>query len=242
MTDRLRKVLLAVAAAGLLAPVTALADPAIGSRVTRGEKGLTGRFNPRQAESPRPAINADFRCTASLDMSRASKLLALAYMSEEQTAAIDDVGPRSSFSDARREDCFSDFGGGGVRFQYDPVSAIGGFAEFFTQRNFTAEDAAKLSSLSREDWRSPNLTPRNGSEMMGLCTAQVAGTQIFHLVETEPASAAESAAIKAIVPFLGPCLTSGVEVSFDAASLRALLAHSLFKALSGLKALEKAKS
>lgn len=229
-------------ATGLLLSAPAAADPPTGTRVDRGSSGLSGRHNTLRDVSPRPGINAYFRCVASLDQARAGKITLLEYMSAEQVEMIGKVGNRSGFAMDRREDCFSDFGGGGVEIRFDPTSAIGGFAEFFVTRGFNVEDAARLGALTREDWQTPDLTPRNGSEMIGLCTAQAAGPDVFRILQTLPASDEENAAIQKIVPFLGPCLTDGVEVSFDAASLRALLAHSLYKALTGMEALEKARS
>ncbi len=229
-------------AVGMMGSFPAAADPPTGTRVERGSGGLSGRHNTLRDVSPRPGINAYFRCVASLDQARADKITLLEYMSAEQREMIGKIGNRSGFSMDRREDCFSGFGGGGVEIRYDPVSAIGGFAEYFATRRFAVEDAGRLGTLTREDWRSPDPTPRNGSEMIGLCTAQAAGPDVYRLLETSPASDEETAAIQKVVPFLGPCLTDGVEVSFDAASLRALLAHSLYKALTGMEALEKARS
>ena len=237
-----RTVGMLVSAMGLAASVPVAADPPTGTRVDRGVEGLSGRHNTLRDKSPRPGINAYFRCVASLDRARAGKVVLLEYMSREQGELLGKVGQRSAFAVDRREDCFSDFGGGGVEIGFDRASAIGAFAEFFTLQEFDAEDAARLALLERDDWQTPALTPRNGSEMIGLCTAQAAGADVFHLIETAPASDEEAAAIQKVVPFLGPCLTDGVEVSFDETSLRALLAHSLYKALTGMEALEEAKS
>ena len=236
------KAVMAAAALATISPAPALADPRIGSRIDRSDRGLTGRFNPRRAESVRPAINAYFRCKASLDRARAQSVLDLEYMSDEQKEMIDEVGPPSMFARDEREDCFSMLGGGGVQIGADAQSAVGAFAEYFVTRQYDAEDAARLATLTREDWQIPAMTPRNGNEMIGLCTAQAAGSQVFRLLETEPASDGEGPAIQEVVPYLAPCLTDGLEVSFDASSLRAMLAHSLYKALSGQEALEKAAS
>lgn len=233
---------IAIVAAGLATSVPVAADPPTGSRVDRSSGGLTGRYNTLRDQSPRPGINAYFRCVASMDRARAGKVALLEYMSAEQREMIGKVGQRSAFAVDRREDCFSDFGGGGVQINFDPVSAIGGFAEFFVTRDFDAEDASRLSTLTREEWQTTDLTPRNGSEMIGLCTAQAAGADVYGILETVPATDEEMAAIQKVVPVLGPCLTDGVEISFDAASLRALLAHSLYKALIGMHALEEARS
>ena len=230
------------AATAMILSAPLQADPPIGSLAGQASEGLTGRYNTLRDASPRPGINAYFRCIASLDRARAGKVLLMEYLSTEQRQMLGKVGQRSAFAVDRREDCFSNFGGGGVKIGYDPVSAIGGFAEFFVTTEFDVEDAARLGELDAEAWKTPALTPRNGSEMIGLCTAQAAGPAVFELLETAPASASEPAAIQKVVPFLGPCLTDGVEVSFDATSLRALLAHSMYKALTGMEALEKAKS
>ena len=239
-TKALLAVVLSVTA--FVTSVPAAADPPIGTRIERGTGGLTGAHSTRRNQSPRPGINAYFRCMASLDRTGAARVLAHEYMSGEQTAEIGRVVPRFSQSVDRREDCFSGFGGRGVEMRYDPVSAIGGFAEFFIDRDFDVEDASDLGVLPREDWQNTALIPRNGSEMIGLCTAHAAGPEVYRLLESTPASDDETAAIQAVVPFLGPCLTEGVEASFDATSLRALLAHSLYKALTGMEALKKAKS
>ncbi len=232
----------ALAAVGVFSSTPVLADPPIGSRIDRSDRGLTGRHNPRHGDSPRPGINAYYRCIASLDRARAIATLREEYLSSAQVEALAEVGPRSAFAQDGREDCFSNLGGGGVRIQASRSSAVGAFAEFFIVRSFSAQEAELLKGLDREAWQSDELTPRNGSEMIGLCTAQAAGSAVYRLVETEPASEDEVAAIQAIVPYLGPCLTEGVEVSFDAASLRALLAHSLYKVLSGAAAYEKMDS
>ena len=232
--------LIAVGALALSSSVAA--DTPTGTRVDRSADGLSGRHNTKRDKSPRPGINAYFRCVASLDRARAGKVALMEYMSTEQLEMMSKVGQRSAFAVDRRDDCFSDFGGGGVQIHFDPVSAIGGYAEFFLTREFKREDAARLTALPLEAWQKDELTPRNGSEMIGLCTAQAAGADVYAIMETIPASDEETAAIQKVVPFLGPCLTDGVEVSFDAASLRALLAHSLNKALTGMEAFEKAKS
>ena len=240
MSNMVAKIVALALAAGAIAPPPALADPPIGSRIDRSEKGLTGRYNPRNADSPRPAINAFFRCTASLNRVRAKAALELPYSSDEQRAALERVDS-PGWSQDGEEDCFSMLGGGGVRFQYDPISAIGGFAEYFVTREFKAEDAGQLASLSREDWQAAELVARNGSEAFGMCTAEAVGAQVYRLMETEAASAEEKAAIQSIAPALGPCLTKGQEVKFDAAALRAMLAHSLYRSLSGMKALKGAQ-
>lgn len=232
----------ALVAVGVSSSTPVLADPPVGSRIDRSDRGLTGRHNPRHEDSPRPGINAYYRCVASLDRARAIATLREEYLSTAQAEALADVGPRSAFAQDGREDCFSNLGGGGVRIQASRSSAVGAFAEFFISRTFSEQDAESLKELDREAWQSDELAPRNGSEMIGLCTAQAAGSAVYRLIETEPASEGEFAAIQAIVPYLGPCLTEGVEVSFDAASLRALLAHSLYKALSGAAAYERMDS
>ncbi|WP_379550585.1 hypothetical protein [Qipengyuania sp. DGS5-3] len=125
---------------------------------------------------------------------------------------------------------------------YDPVTAVSGFSEFFIQDRIDENDIVRISDLTHDDWQSPQLSPRNGSEMIGLCVAQAGGMLVYDLIEAEPESDRETAAIRSIVPLLGPCLTDGVEVSFDKTSLRALLAHGLYRTLSQIDALKKDQS
>ncbi|UAB77240.1 hypothetical protein INR77_10475 [Erythrobacter sp. SCSIO 43205] len=221
----------------VLGATTALADPPIGSRVSRGEQGLTKRYDPRQADSPRPAVNAYLRCAASLDRSKARDVLELPYRSREQIEATDDFMPKVKWGEARTQDCFSDFGT--LQIGYDSSVMVGAFSEYFFEKDFGQDYVEMISGLSPEDWGNPVMRPRNASESLGMCMAQSQPQSIAALIESEPASQGETAAIQAIAPHLGPCITEGVEAKFDKSSLRALLSFGLYRTLHQATELER---
>lgn len=138
-----------------LAPNMARADPPTGSRIDRSAPGLSGQHDPRRADSARPAVNVFLRCTASLDRSGAAKVLEQAFRSAEQIEAAEKFLPATTYSDSRREDCFSNLGN--VEIGYDPVILVGAAAEFLVLDRFDEKDIAAISRLSKADWRQPGL-------------------------------------------------------------------------------------
>jgi hypothetical protein len=226
----------------LALPEPVRADPPTGSRIDRSSGGLTGRFNPRHATSPRPGIQAYLRCVASLNRSRAGDVVALPYDSEEQLEAANRMTRRYVVTDERVQDCFSNFGDRGMQIGYSSLSAVGAYSEYLALENFDRDDVAAISALTRDDWQRPELKPRNGGEAVGMCFAQAHGLLVYDLLETEAESDEEQAAIAAIAPQLGPCIPEGVEIAFDVNTLRAMLAHGLHRTLSQIEALQKGDS
>ncbi len=233
---------LALVAGGLIACSSgaALADPPIGSRIDRSARGLSGEHHPRHNASARAAVNVFLRCTASLNRAQAGKVLDQAYDSAEQVEAVGDVVPEHTFHDARREDCFSNLGS--VRIGYDPMVTVGAFAEWLVDDRFDEKDRQAIAALTRQDWQWPGLVPRNASEALGMCVAEARADLIWNLVETEPDTDREAAAINALVPALGPCLAEGFEARFDAGSLRSIMAFGLYRTLDQAEELRKAQS
>lgn len=221
---------LAIAAVGVVfAATTALADPPIGSRVSRGEQGLTKRYDPRHASSPRPAIQSYLRCAASLNRPKAREVLDLPYRSSEQIDASNEFMPKVTWGEARTQDCFSDFGG--MRIGYDSTAMVGAFAEYFIDKDFDEGEVEAISRLTLDDWRSSMMQPRNASESLGMCMAQSHAGLIMTLIHTEPASRDETAAIGQVASNLGPCISDGVEAEFDKPALRALLSYGIYRTL-----------
>lgn len=235
-------VMTAFAVLSFLVPAQAMAGPPIGSRIDRSSGGLDGRFNPRHSTSPRPGLSVYLRCTASLNRSKARNTIDAEYGSREQVDLLNKVQREVEWSVNRSQDCFTGFGGSGVEINYSPITAVGSFSEYFILNDFEEDDVADVALMTPEDWKWPGLTPRNGSEMISLCVAQARGDLVVTLIETEPAGDEEMAAIQELVPYLGACLTDGIEVSFDAPSVRAMLAHGLYRSLSQMEELRKASS
>ena len=216
----------------------ALADPPIGSRIDRSGPGLTGKYDPRHSKSARPAINAYLRCSAALNMSGALKVLGAEFRSSEQLALADDFLPRVTISDDRTENCFGNFGSAALRFE--PITVVGALAEYFVVERYRSKAIADIAGLTREEWQSAALTPRNASEALGMCVAEARPDLVLELVESEPESAAETTAIGEIVPLLSPCLPVGFEASFDAPALRTILAFGFYRTLSQIQEMRRA--
>ncbi len=64
---------------------------------------------------------------------------------------------------------------------------------------------------------------------LGECTVRAAPTEADALVKSAIASKAESAAMTAIVPFLGSCVAKDNKITFSKAVIRGLLAEALYK-------------
>lgn len=69
--------------------------------------------------------------------------------------------------------------------------------------------------------------------------AQARPDLVWQLIEAQPESGEEAAAIGALVPVLGPCLVEGTDARFDKGSLRSLLAFGLYRTLSQMEKLRK---
>ena len=81
-----------------------------------------------------------------------------------------------------------------------------------------------LAALVAYDPARPPLQARDEIEMMSLCTVRGAPASVAALLATEPASAEEAAALRAITPQLGQCLRSGARTRVNPLEVRALLA------------------
>ena len=64
---------------------------------------------------------------------------------------------------------------------------------------------------------------------MGICIVRAAPAEVAALFATEPASAGEAAAMRAVTPHLGRCLRTGVEAHFNRPAVRSILALAAFR-------------
>jgi hypothetical protein len=96
----------------------------------------------------------------------------------------------------------------------------GGMAEAFLRRQPGAFPLANRVSI---DPTRP-LQARSQFELIGLCTVQAAPNETQVLLETELASEAEAAAVRALTPALTRCVAQGQSARLNRAGLRALLA------------------
>ncbi len=231
----------ALAFSWMSAPVSASPDLPTGSWVHAAEQRLEPPTSPLDAEQSRPAIHAHLFCSFSLDPRGAREVALLPYYSHEQLKAVSTLMTRRSVvTNARDRKCFSKLGNAQVGF--DVATAVGAFSEILIKKNYGGDDVARIDKLTPEDWSYSGLTPRNGSETFAMCVVQSKGLLVYLLMDSEPASDAEMTAISDLAPSFGPCLMDGVQLSFDAASLRSMLAHSLYRVLSQMDALAKERS
>ena len=218
---------------GISAP--AFADPAIGTRIDRGGKGLSQRHHQLTGTAPRVGLYEYYQCMAGLNRPVALKTLDMTFDGEEQRAQMAKLFRPVQWPIDEQEDCHTMLGG--VKMRFHNVGVVGGFAEWAIDTYYDADDVARIASLTADDWKTTGLTPRNGSEAFGMCVTQAHGTLVYDLVNSGLETAEESQAIQALVPHLGPCVRDGQEVSFDKTSLRSMLAFGLYRTLSGAAAL-----
>ncbi|WP_373490647.1 hypothetical protein [Parasphingorhabdus sp.] len=218
--------IIAVCAAmlALVCSETAFAQPETGSRIDRTRQGMTGFHDPLVRSSPRAGLNAMMRCRAENDRTRALNTLSHRYMSEEQTESLGRIFRQVEYDD--RCSLAKD-----IRYSVSTGPVAGAFAEFFLLRHYKAEDIEALGKLTDLDWQKDIMKPRNAEELFGRCVVRSGGERIYDLIDTIPDSEQEGAAIQAVVPLLSPCVTDGLEVSFDKTSLRAMLAYGLYRAV-----------
>jgi hypothetical protein len=81
-----------------------------------------------------------------------------------------------------------------------------------------------LAVLVAYDPARPPIRSRDEIEVMSLCTVRAAPAGIRALLATVPASAEESAALRALAPQLGQCLRVGARTRLNRLEIRALLA------------------
>lgn len=95
---------------------------------------------------------------------------------------------------------------------------------------------AELPQRLAYDPARPAIPARSQIETMALCTVLKAPQTASELLETEPASKDESAAMAPIGPVLGECLKKEMKVSLNPPALRALLALAAWRIASTPKA------
>ena len=107
------------------------------------------------------------------------------------------------------------------------------FAGSLAEAAFLADHGREpVSRLLPADWASkPPLTTHNEVDVMAYCTVQKAAQGVRELLDTQPASAAEDSALRAIGPVLPLCVSQGTQARFNKPGLRAQLALALYRAV-----------
>lgn len=207
----------------LTAATGVMAEPESGTRFDRAPKSLKSS-DLQGADAARRAMNKFARCVANQRPDKAVAILALAYLSPEQDAAINDtVG---GF-----EDCL---GIGDRQMRFPPPAMIGGMAEELILTRYRNLDVARLAPFLAIETEPAGLVPRTRSEDFAHCMVQKDAATIRALIETGPASAQEGALIARLIPHLGPCVPAGENLKLNKAAVRSVVALGLYRAFAAL--------
>jgi hypothetical protein len=206
-----------------------LADPETGSRIERAPLAVT----PKQAEGDNASIlvlNQFARCFADQRRKATISLLALPYMSEEQSKAI-----KSLISGA--QECMVD----GFELRFKPPAVVGGLAEQMIVDLYKNADVTDFAGMTDEALEQLSVKPRNYAEDFAQCVVRRDPQKVALLIQTKVASDAEAAAVQQLVSHLGPCLVSGQTISLNKPSVRSILAVGLYRMLAGAPSAQAAK-
>lgn len=88
---------------------------------------------------------------------------------------------------------------------------------------------ASLATLVTHDPSRPALQARDEGELMSLCVVRAAPADVATLFATQPAGEAEAAAIGALAPRIGECLTAGATGRFNRSGLRSMLGLAAYR-------------
>jgi hypothetical protein len=201
---------------GLLLALTAAAlVPAAQPGLAQRDPGRAMRLGGAPSSPEDLRILARFsRCVAGRRENVAAAILA------------SDPSTREHHSSARRlaQDNSSCAPSGTLRFS--EVLFAGGMAEaLLRRRNASADIAARTA----HDPNRPPLRARDEAELMSLCTVRAAPSQVEALLASEVASDGEAAAVRALMPQVGQCLTAGVNMRLNRPALRAALALAAYR-------------
>ena len=111
--------------------------------------------------------------------------------------------------------------GRGSRLRFSRLPFAGGMAEALLGSDHGLGDLAARVAL---DPALPPLRARDELEVMSICVVRAAPGEVASLFATQPASDAENAALRAIMPRAGQCLTAGASLRLNALSMRSMLA------------------
>ena len=133
-----------------------------------------------------------------------------------------------SYRDARRRLATSHRGclPAGSRLRMGGILFAGGMAETLLAT------AVPRGSLGARTALNPAIAPFHAldqGEVMNVCVVRTAPAEVEALLASEPGSAGEGAALRAVSPHIGPCLAAGTEMRLNRLGLRAMLALAAYR-------------
>ena len=166
--------------------------------------------------SARQVLHAFGACVADRNALLADRLL---RMNESES----DYRRRLSEIVRRDRDCFRQTGG---RMGFQPLAMAGAMAEHLLERDQTPLNVRLARAAT-------GTAPagRSASDRVAMCVARSVPDQVTALLATTVDSAAETAAVEALMPAFGACNQSGARVSVSTAGARAMLATAAYQSL-----------
>ena len=114
----------------------------------------------------------------------------------------------------------------GSRLQFGGVLFAGNLAELLLRQ--TAPRGTLAGRVAFNAAAAP-VQARSEGDAMSMCVVRAAPAELEALLDTEPGSTEETAAVRAITPQIGPCLASGAAIRFNRPGLRAVLALAAYR-------------
>lgn len=184
-----------------------------------GATAAAARENVRLDAEPSSAEHIQIlarysRCVAHEWPGQARRILGMDFRTERYLRDL----RRLAFENSR---CL---GHGALRFS--PLLFAGGMAEQLLRER---QALSALPAHVALDASRPPFAARDETEMMSLCAVRAAPADVAALLQTEPASRAESDALAAIAPRLAECLGTGNQVRVNRIAARSLLALAAYR-------------
>jgi hypothetical protein len=175
-------------------------------------------LSQEQEDEARRVFNDYARCMAANHERQAAAVLNLNYGSPllgKATQAIVDL----------ESDCFGPVSGT-VTVQFDPNALIGGMSEYFILHPKEIEPLREKYPASFV-WPAPT-----AMENFGYCVVDQGEASVATLIRTRVTTDQEAAAMQALAPALGQCVTEGQSLEVNVGALRQLLAVALYRRMA----------
>jgi hypothetical protein len=202
-----------LACAALL--VAALAPAFVGPAMAQEQAAATQSDEEPATTEDRLVLQRFTRCVAERQPAQARALIVADYRTD-------------AYRDARRRLATSQRGclPAGSRLRMGGILFAGGMAETLLAA------AAPRGSLGARTALNPAIAPFHAldqGEVMNVCVVRAAPAEVEALLASEPGSAGEGAALRAVSPHIGPCLAAGTEMRLNRLGLRAMLALTAYR-------------
>jgi hypothetical protein len=115
---------------------------------------------------------------------------------------------------------------GSGTLKFNEILFAGGLAEALLRRG---NASTNIAARTAHDPSRIALQARDEAELMSICTVRAAPAQVEALLASEVASPEEAAAVRALMPQIGQCLSAGVNMRLNRPALRAALALAIHR-------------